>query len=187
MEAIRTPNPWLDEPDDEEPVEPLRPATAHSAPRISVEFTGGLPPGPSAPPGKLAVVAAHGGAGATSWAHLLGAFDSETHWPAPGWTPTSAVVVARHSRSGLEAARAAGLQWASGGVPEVKLIGLILTPDIPGRLPKQLREADQQVRGIYPRVFDMPFKSEWRLCLPNELAATGRAAQIITDITGQTR
>ena len=50
----------------------LRPATGYASPFVSITPTGGLTQAPPTPPGILAVTAAHGGAGATTWAHLLG-------------------------------------------------------------------------------------------------------------------
>ena len=94
-------------------------------PGAQVSMTGGLPivsaQGQECP---LWVVAAHGGAGATSWARLLGAGDAGVGWPDPSGF-TRAVVVARNSFVGLRAAQSAAIQWASGQVERVELAGLV--------------------------------------------------------------
>lgn len=131
-------------------------------PGAEVRVTQGLPvvDAPSEP--GLWVVGAHGGAGATTWAHLLGAGDAGCAWPRPPH-PVQVLVVARANRTGLRAAQAAAIQWASGAVEAVDLVGLLLVADAPGRMPKGLRDYARLVKGAFPQVIDMGWVESWRV------------------------
>ncbi|WP_422758818.1 hypothetical protein [Paenarthrobacter sp. C1] len=79
----------------------------------------------------------HGGAGETSLARL----DRRTraadhHWPMAG-SGSTVVLVARSNVPGLRAAQRAATEWASGAVPEVRVAGLVVMADAPGRLPRR--------------------------------------------------
>lgn len=177
---------WLEPPQPQaETSTELRPATGYASPFVSITPTGGLTQAPPTPPGILAVTAAHGGAGATTWAHLLGGVDVGQQWPGPSLQPTNTLLVARASLTGLTAAQRAGLQWAAGVVPSVSLIGVLLAPDIPGRLPKELRELERKVRAIFPVTIDAPFVNEWRTTTAEEATTNNKIAAIITEITGK--
>ena len=96
---------WLEPPKPQaETSTELRPATGYASPFVSITPTGGLTQAPPTPPGILAVTAAHGGAGATTWAHLLGGVDVGQQWPGPSLQPTNTLLVARASLTGLTAA-----------------------------------------------------------------------------------
>jgi hypothetical protein len=110
----------------------------------------------------------HGGAGvstliATYQRH--GLRDAARYWPmAPPGLPRSAVLlVARTSHAGLSAAQGAAQQWASGAVPGVRLAGLVLVADAPGRLPKPLGEFAQLVAGGVPSCWRLPWIGDLRL------------------------
>lgn len=61
------------------------------------------------------------------------------------------------------AAQHAATEWASGSLGEgVHLEGLVLVPDAPGRLPKELRHLAQVVGGGVPRVWMLPWVESWR-------------------------
>lgn len=72
------------------------------------------------------------------------------------------VLVARTSHTGLAAAQTALAQWAAGDTPPVDLLGLVLSADAPGRIPRALRELTQLVGGGAPRAWQLPWIEEWR-------------------------
>lgn len=160
-------NPWVMAPDVQAP--PAGPVESVGGarpvawrPGADVRVLQGLPI-VDAPEGPgLWVVGAHGGAGATSWARLLGAGDAGVAWPRPTHT-VDAVVVARSNRSGLRAAQFAAIQWASGVVEGVNLLALLLVADAPGRMPKEVREFARLVKGAFPQVIEMGWEESWRV------------------------
>ena len=77
------------------------------------------------------------------------------------------VLVARTHASGLKAAQEALRDWAAGDLP-VKLLGLVLIADAPGRLPKPLRDLAQLVAGGAPTVWRIPWHEPWRRGEPVE-------------------
>ncbi|MGI8682380.1 MAG: DUF6668 family protein [Mycobacteriales bacterium] len=117
----------------------------------------------------------HGGAGVTSLrrAGVSGA-DAERRWPTSG----AVVVVVRRSGVGLEWARDAARQHASGGLPDaVLLVGLVIVADAPGRPPTRLARFLHLVSGAYPRVWEVPWVEEWRLAGHAEPVPMPRAAR----------
>ncbi|MDO5048525.1 MAG: hypothetical protein Q4D87_01415 [Actinomycetaceae bacterium] len=130
----------------------------------------------------LWVVAAHGGAGATSWARLLSAGDAGVSWPRPV-SVTRAVVVARSSLVGLQAAQVAAIQWASGQVAGVELVGLILGADAPGRMPKDLVDLRRRVAGAYPKVWQVGFQNNWRSHLAWNTPVCREVGRVLKDIS----
>jgi hypothetical protein len=104
----------------------------------------------------------HGGAGVTSLIRAgVGGVDAGGVWPA-----AAAVVVtaARRTAYGLEWARDAARQHASGGVPgDVELAGLVVVADAPGRMPRRIARFLDLVAAAYPRVWEIPWVEEWRL------------------------
>lgn len=113
----------------------------------------------------LWIVGAHGGAGESTLAEFDDSWAAGSHaWPsAHDGRPPQVVIVARTSARGLLAAKAAAKQWASGLVRDVELLGLVLTADAPGRLPKPLRDLARVVGGGYPRTWHVPWVESWRL------------------------
>lgn len=109
-------------------------------------------------------VGVHGGAGETTMAHLLPGTRAAGHrWPIPPPpVPTPVVLVARTHGSGLRAAQRAAIEWASGVVQGVAVLGLVLIADAPGRLPRVLDDFADIVGGGVPRVWDIPWIEEWR-------------------------
>lgn len=153
---------------------------------IEVEVRTALPQQAAPEGASLWVVGAHGGAGTSTWAHLLSAGDASCAWPVTGGA-INVLVCARAHRAGLEAARAAAIQWASGALPMISLVGLILTPDAPGRTPKPLREHLASVGGTYPQVFSVPWIEQWRFEAPHNVEPDRKVARIIDSITGKDR
>lgn len=111
----------------------------------------------------LWIVGAHGGAGASTWAHLLGAGDAGTAWPRHVNPSRSLdiVVCCRSTAAGLRAAQDVAIEWASGALPG-QLVGLVVGADAPGRLPRELREQLQITSGAFPRYTFVPWQAQWR-------------------------
>ena len=120
------------------------------------------------PLGGFALLGAHGGAGVTS---LLRAgldelaVDANRCWPQAG----PVLLVARTSTSGLEWARDLARQHASGRAgADVELLGLVLVPDAPGRLPARTAALRDLVRGAFGRTWQLPWLEEWRVAGADE-------------------
>lgn len=111
-------------------------------------------------------VGAHGGSGESSLATLVPHWVGADHaWPSVSSQrgPARVVLTARSNVRGLRAAQAAATQWASGLVPFVELLGLVIVADAPGRPPKPLRDLAQVVAGGLPRTWNVPWIESWRL------------------------
>lgn len=121
------------------------------------------------------LVGAHGGAGTSTWARLVDAGDAGCQWPSITGGEADVIVVCRSHMTGLEAARKAGMQWAAGAVPGVNLLGLLIVPDIPGRLPKVLRLAAAKTAGAFPVVIHAPWVGAWRMNVRAEVDTPSRA------------
>ncbi|MCP9953569.1 hypothetical protein LUX39_38980 [Actinomadura madurae] len=76
------------------------------------------------------------------------------------------LLVARTHASGLCAAQAAARQWAAGVLPNVRLLGLVVTADAPGKRPKPLNELLRLISGGVPRVWELPWVEALRLGAP---------------------
>ena len=114
-------------------------------------------------PAGLWVVGAHGGAGTTTLARLLGAGDAGRTWPTgPG---VRVWVAARTHATGIEAARQGAITWAGGGAGNATLAGVLWVPDGPARLPKALREPVELASGAFPAAVTVPWVPEWRQSL----------------------
>ena len=186
-------NPWLDEPEPVEPpeaaapVEP-RPATGPALPQRGVPVPDhvdrlrvierNLTP-------ALWVVGAHGGAGESSVAALDADWAAADHaWPLIPNGATRVVLTARTSAAGLRAAQNAATHWAAGLGAEVRLMGLVLIADAPGRLPRPLREYAQLVAGGVPRTWRLPWIEGWRLGEPPDPASSPREVRkLLEDLT----
>lgn len=198
-------NPWLaTSPTDAPPVAepspnapPATPATGPAAPQPGL-------PGPPASarlprvalaPGVAARVwwlGAHGGAGESTLERLLEGSCAARHaWPVPplgthAAARPSVVLVARTHARGLRAAQAAAREWASGDVP-VRLLGLVLIADAPGRLPRPLRDLSRLVAGGVPASWSVAWHEPWRLGEPATDADVPRDAtalvRAIEDLT----
>lgn len=135
-----------------------------------------------------ALLAAHGGAGVSSLLRAglaaASAVDAGRSWPAGG----AALLVARSSTSGLEAARDAVRAHAAGEVGlDVTLLGLVLIADAPGRLPPRLADLADLVAGAFLRVWQVPWLTEWRLAATTEpLPAHPEVTRLITDLRALT-
>ena len=116
-----------------------------------------------------ALLGVHGGAGVSTLLRAgltaAGAVDAQREWPPAG----PVLLVARTSTSGLERARDAARQHAAGGTgPQVRLLGLVLVVDAPGRLPPRIAALADLVCGAFDRTWQLPWLQEWRLATAAE-------------------
>lgn len=163
-------NPWLtghfEQPDEPTSEQPATRATGPLSPQSSVS----VPPTPqqipfaNRLPASLWFLGVHGGAGETTLSGLNPGWQAADHrWPSVSGGAAPVVLVARTHVTGLRAAQAAAIQWASGSTPEIQLLGLALVQDAPGKLPKELRELIQIISGGVPRTWSIPWVEAWRL------------------------
>ncbi|WP_432838985.1 hypothetical protein [Dactylosporangium sp. CA-092794] len=112
-------------------------------------------------------VAAHGGAGATSLAMVLGGVDLGCRWPDPVvGEPAHVVLVARTHAAGMRAAsRALNAMREGRHPPGMKLVTLVLVADAPGSLPLALTSRVRVLRSIAP-VIRVPWIVDWRAGKP---------------------
>jgi len=118
-------------------------------------------PAGQARPGLVSLLGAHGGAGVSSLlrAGVL-AQDAGRAWPPAG----PVLIVVRRTAVGLEWARDVARQHASGGTaPTVRLAGLVVVADAPGRTPVRLSRFLDLLSGAYVRLWEVPWVEEWRL------------------------
>ena len=106
----------------------------------------------------------HGGAGESTLAALMeGSTEAGHAWPDVAGAPAAVVLVARPSARGLDRAQAAATQWAAGATPDVRLLGLVLIADAPGRTPAPLHAWTKVLAGGVPRVWHLPWIEPLRL------------------------
>lgn len=125
-------------------------------------------------------VAAHGGAGASTLAKVLGGTDVGCSWPdATRDEPARVLLVARTDAQGLRAAaRSLNAVHEARHPAGMALVGLVLVADLPGRLPLELRSRIRLLRSKVP-VWRVPWVPGWRLGrpadrLPRQLIKLGR-------------
>nr|WP_120492068.1 DUF6668 family protein [Corynebacterium lactis] len=115
------------------------------------------------------LVGAHGGAGATTLAHVLAPMgDAGCRWPAGEENPYCAVVC-RSTAEGLERAHQAALQARAGKAGDIVLLGIIIVDDAPGRTPKAL-ERKISVISEHFRIWRIPYLEGIRVAATDELA-----------------
>ncbi|WP_444950564.1 DUF6668 family protein [Micromonospora ureilytica] len=109
-------------------------------------------------------IAAHGGAGTTTLTRLLGGIDLGCRWPdAALGEPATVMLVARTNAEGMGAAGRALNALREGRHPAgMRLVGLVLVADAPGRLPLPLARRIRVLRSIAP-VHRVPWMPSWRL------------------------
>ena len=164
----------------------VTPARLAPPPTSSLGLAGYSGPGPA-----LWISSCHGGSGASTMAALLPFCRSAgRYWPAPEPPGQARVVlVARTHAAGLGAAQAAAGQWAAGGLPNVRLLGLVAVADAPGKLPKPLKDLLRLISGGVPRVWELPWVEALRLGDPPDQirlpAAFARLAQDLNRIISE--
>ena len=184
-------NPWLSQPAQPEPVaaeteERATRPTGPTRPQRGVPEPGRedrLPILSQRRGAELWCVGAHGGAGETSFARLVEGWAAAEHgWPqVPDGATAEVVLTARSSMHGLRTAQNAATQWASGLVPDVNLLGLVIVADAPGRLPRPLRDFAKIVAGGVPRMWSVPWIESWRLGDDPQLSEAPHAVRRIVD------
>lgn len=161
----------------------------------------GRPSGHPQPPAQrrqlsapgLAWVAAHGGAGASSLAEVLGGTDVGCRWPdAVQGEPARVMLVARTHADGMRAASRALDALREGRHPAgMELVALVLVADAPGRLPWSLARRVRVLRSVTP-VRRIPWIPSWRVgrrngSLPTAVLRLGALAATRPDGTGGRR
>ncbi|MGI5401195.1 DUF6668 family protein [Streptomyces sp. CA-135486] len=141
----------------------------------------------------VAWVAAHGGAGASSLARVLGGTDIGCRWPdASRGEPAKVVLVARTHAEGMRAASRALGALREGRHPQgMELVALVLVADAPGRLPFPLARRIRILRSVAP-VRRVPWIPAWRMGkrtknLPKEVFRLGALAGIRPSEAGERR
>lgn len=119
---------------------------------------------PSAPSAAFTWVSAHGGAGSTSLARASGVgVDLTAQWPSPrlGW-PTPVAVVCRSNAAGLAAAAGMLATAAAGGVPDLRVVALVVVDDAPVKVSKAIKTRIHELEGIVPLLVRVPWIRAWR-------------------------
>jgi hypothetical protein len=153
------------------PTDPL-PGAVRPPPPESLLPIRRIPPEADQHPGKFGPpwwwLGCHGGAGTSTLAAAIpGGGDGGRYWPVAAPAITRVVLVARTHAYGLGAAQMAARQWASGGLPHhVRLLGMAVVADAPGRLPKPLREFLRLVSGGVPQTWEIPWVEALRFGAP---------------------
>lgn len=121
---------------------------------------------PAAEGVEVHVLGAGGGSAESSIAALHPAWRATQHrWPAP---PSSAsaycLLTARSSASGLVQVRDALALHAGGHAPAgIKILGVVVVADAPGRLPRPLSDLLGVCTSAAPQVWRVPWIEAWRL------------------------
>jgi hypothetical protein len=125
----------------------------------------------------LWLTSCHGSASTTTLAAVISdSMSAGRYWPVPEPPAHSRVLlVARSHAAGLCAAQSAAWQWAAGVLPHVRLLGLALIADAPGKRPKSLTDLLKLVSGGVPRVWKLPWVEA---ASPRRAAAAGSPARL---------
>ncbi|MEO7017078.1 MAG: DUF6668 family protein [Leifsonia sp.] len=125
-------------------------------------------------PAALWWLGVHGGAGENTLSATVPESRAAGHaWPiSHDGLPSNVILVARSNANGLAAAQRAATEWASGALPTIRLLGLVIVADSHGKLPKPLRDLAQVVSGGVPQVWQIPWVEAWRLGEPVSLDAS---------------
>ncbi len=103
---------------------------------------------------------AHGGAGASTLAHLVPGLLESVRPVAGG---QRVVLVCRSHANGLVRAQSLLAAWAQTPGTPVRVEGLVVNADAPGRLPRPLRHVVDLLSGAVPHVWTVPWVEAWRL------------------------
>ncbi|MFD8525462.1 DUF6668 family protein [Streptomyces capillispiralis] len=123
-----------------------------------------LPSATRFPGAAVSWVGAHGGAGCTTLARLLGGADVGVRWPDPArGEPARMIVVARTHASGIQAASSVlDALRTTAYAPDAEAAAVVLVADAPGRLPVELARR-VRVLGSVTTVHRVPWVPAWRL------------------------
>lgn len=128
----------------------------------------------------ITVIGLHGGAGASTFADLMGegVSDHGQGWPIPPEdTALGVVAVCRSHWRGLDAADRFTQQWAAGMLPEATLLGLVIVDDGP-TLSDGQRRAMRRLLKRTPRGIHVPWVEAWRHASPGSGRIPGRITRI---------
>lgn len=116
----------------------------------------------SSPGASLCWVSVSGGAGSTSLAHINGDESLTACWPEPsrGW-PSTVVLVARSNIASLNAAGRFLQEAVARSVPDLDVVGLVVSADAPGRMPRAVKARISEL-GALTTVWALPWVSQWR-------------------------
>ncbi|WP_344564594.1 DUF6668 family protein [Streptomyces axinellae] len=157
-------------------------AAAGPAPAGAAQYPElGLPP--AGGHGPVSWVGAHGGAGTSTLAEVVGGSDLGRHWPDPAQGDAGRMLlVARTHGAGLRAASRALEALHSGQHPAgVELIAVVLVADAPGRLPFHLMQRIRVLRSV-AEVHKVPWIPGWR----GEKRSEGipKAVRVLAELAG---
>ncbi|WP_306356588.1 MULTISPECIES: hypothetical protein [unclassified Nocardia] len=113
----------------------------------------------------------HGGAGASTLAHVLApAADSHRRWPG-GFDRESpfVVLVARETISGLSRAHDLLRQHLADLAGPCEVLGLVTVAARPGRIPAEIRRYRDLVGSLAGQVWQVPWHEEWTLVEADQL------------------
>lgn len=113
----------------------------------------------------LWVLGTHGDAGERTISSLLPLSAPTGHrWPVRpvDADPARVLLVCRSSHKGLKSAQRAAMEFVTGTLPTVRVAGLVIVADAPGRLPKDLKDLAKVVSGGFPEVWQIPWIEEYR-------------------------
>lgn len=113
----------------------------------------------------------HGGAGASTLAHVLApAADSHRRWPGCFERESPFVVlVARETISGLARAHDLLRQHRAGLAGSCEVLGMVTVAARPGRIPVEIRRYRDVVGSLAGAVWQLPWYEEWTLVEPDQL------------------
>jgi hypothetical protein len=138
-------------------------------------------------------IGAHGGAGATTLARLLGGTDIGCRWPdARLAEPARVMLVGRTHLDGLRAVSRALYAMHQGRHPAgMRLVGVVLVADAPGRLPAPLVARIRLLRSVAP-VYRVPWVPAYRLGetpkrQPRQLARLAAVVNARPEMSGRRR
>lgn len=113
----------------------------------------------------------HGGAGASTLAHVLAPVaDSHRRWPG-GFDRESpfVVLVARETIPGLTRAHDLLRQHHADLAGPTEVLGLVTVAARPGRIPVEIRRYRDVVGSLAGQVWQVPWHEEWTLVEPDQL------------------
>ncbi|MEU1980402.1 DUF6668 family protein [Nocardia sp. NPDC019395] len=113
----------------------------------------------------------HGGAGASTLAHILApAADSGRRWPGVFERESPFVVlVARETIAGLTSAHDLLRQHHAGLAGPSEVLGLVTVAARPGRMAPEIRRYRDVVASLAGQVWQVPWYEEWTLVEPEKL------------------
>lgn len=137
----------------------------------------------SLPTAGLWVVGAHGGSGESVIAALNPYWMAAEHcFPTMG----DILICCRTSAYGLECGRMALQQYLAGLAGCGRLIGLAIVADMPGKIPKELKQLGELARSLAPTTVEFPFDKTLRLepYPPTNQDRFGRQRSLIESLIG---